>query len=740
MTKSGRLFSRLRGRARFGIVVEGFAFVLVASLCFMFVSYLVDRSLRLEQVYRIGLLVVFAVSAGHLLRKHLFSPIQVDLNDEELALAMERGEVDLQQSLISAVQFERTLQAGAFGHESAELMRHVVTDVQGRVETLSEGAALDTNRVYKFGAMIFGCLAVVATWGIVDAESLALWARRNILMSSAEWPRATRLEFVMDAVDGRVPVAEGNDVSVLVRAGGVIPDQVWVHYEFPDGTIDKELMSLMGSEDGQEGASFTQLHESVISNVKMYATGGDGLTEEVELVLVKRPALEALQIRKTFPEYMQLEPEDVSESEGDIRIPLGTRLSITGSSSKKLERAYITFGKRAPHALSVGPAGHSFEGGFAPSASGVLTLDVTDVDGLGASKPPKLFLRVVPDRAPAVDYSTMGIGSMILFKALIPGTLKLRDDFGLTKVASHMRITGDQSEQKVASWEPVKLEGLRDPDTEQGEVEYTEKVVFDLLTINDAAKGSTSPDNPVRPGMLLSLKFEATDNFGPGEPHTGTSETLTLRIVTEDKLMQDLHRRQTERRKELTRILEKQRDHRIEVEEKLSPTSQDPRSKQARYQLQALAREQRALQKQVQHIARAYRQILDEYFNNRVLKPAQILQQRQNIQLPLEKVAREDFPSAAQHVADFARTGKEDVRGLAVDTYDTIIRVMEAVISNMRQLESVAGILEDIRKVRDAEARIEEESKRKLEDLDKGSEKPGKAGPGGQKKKKETRK
>ena len=370
----------------------------------------------------------------------------------------------------------------------------------------------------------------------------------------------------------------------------------------------------------------------------------------------------------------------------------------------------------------------------------MLTLDVTDLDGLGVSKPSKLFLRVVPDREPAVDYSTMGIGSMVLFKALIPGRLKLRDDFGLTKVVASMRITTDQGEKQPATWEPARLEGLRDPAAEEGEVEYEEKVVLDLLTVNDLAKGPTSPDNRVRPGMLLSLKFEAMDNFGPGEPHTGKSETLTLRIVTEHKLMEDLHRRQTERRRELTRILEKQKDHRIEVEEKLSPTSADPRSKQAQYQLQAMAREERALQKQVLHIVRAYRQILDEYFNNRVLKPAQILQQRQNIELPLEKVAKEDFPSAAEQVADFARTGKEDLRGLAVDTYDNIIRVMEAVISNMRQLESVAGILEDIRKVRDAEARIEKESQQKLEDLDKGSEKPKKAGSEGQKRKKETRK
>ena len=145
------------------------------------------------------------------------------------------------------------------------------------------------------------------------------------------------------------------------------------------------------------------------------------------------------------------------------------------------------------------------------------------------------------------------------------------------------------------------------------------------------------------------------------------------------------------------------------------------------------------MQKQVMHISGAYEQILDEYFNNRVLKPAQILQQRQNIQLPLEKVAKEDFPTSAEEVAEFARSGQEDLRELSVGSYDNIIRVLEAVISNMRQLESVAGILEDIRKVRDAESSIEKATQKKLEDLDK-AEKPKKSGESGEKPKKEIKK
>ena len=33
--------------------------------------------------------------------------------------------------------------------------------------------------------------------GRIDSSSLALWAKRNLLMSAEDWPRATKLSFAM---------------------------------------------------------------------------------------------------------------------------------------------------------------------------------------------------------------------------------------------------------------------------------------------------------------------------------------------------------------------------------------------------------------------------------------------------------------------------------------------------------------------------------------------------------------
>ena len=732
MTSATTLLSRLRGRARRGILVEGVALGMVAMVGFMALSFFVDRSLRLEMVYRLVLLLAFLAAVWVLLRRRLVQPMDFELTDDELALAMERGEGELGQSLISAVQFERTLAAGNPTVESSELMRRVVDRVQSRVPMLREKAALDLRRIRRFGSLVFGCFFVVGTWGVVESDSLLLWAKRNLFMSGEEWPRATHLSLLFESEDGVVRVAEGNDLTVEVTAAGVVPEQVFIHYQFADGTKGTEPMAQINEGIDGEGR-FSWLLESVISSLTLHATGGDGQSETVEVQLVQRPVLSDIVLTKNFPEYMRMDPETIPAGEGDVRIPAGTVISLRGRSDKTLERAFVGLGGEEPAALAINDTADGFSGEFTPLESGVLSLDVEDRDGLGAGRPPKIFVRIVADEPPAVDYRSTGIGSMILYKAMIPGRLEITDDFGITSVAAQLRVVAGESDPKDIPWELAEISGMRDPVAEANELEYGEDLVFDLLGRNDLEKGPDDPSNPIRPGMLLSLRVEARDNFGPGEAHVGTSDHLTVQVVTEEKLLQDLRRRQIELRTQIETIQDAERDQRDELAEILSPIAPDERALQARRRLQALARTQRGLGKQVQQASSLIGRILDEYQYNRLLDPAALHQQRQQIEVPLSDLAREGFPASAETVEEFARLGEEDARQLGVAIYDEILARLEAVIRAMSKLEDLAAVLDTLREIRTIQGSVKSETQELLDKEDVGETKK----TGGTKKKKD---
>ena len=722
MTSATTLLSRLRARARRGILVEGLALGSAAMIGFMALSFMVDRSLRLEVVYRLGLLVVFLVAVWMLLRRRLVQPMEFDFTDDELALAMERGEGVLGQSLISAVQFERTLAAGNPTSESSELMRRVVDRVYSRLPSLREQSALDLQRIRRFGGIVFGCLFVVGTWGAVGSDSLLLWAKRNLFMSGEEWPRATQLTLVFESENGIVRIAEGNDLTVEVTAEGVVPEQVVIHYQFADGTSGSESMAQINEGAGTDDQGrFTWLLESMISSLTLHATGGDGLSESVEVQLVQRPVLSDIVLTKQFPEYMKREPETIPSGEGDIRIPAGTVIGIRGRSDKALERAFVGFGGEVRRELVLDGGVNGFSGKFPPVESGVLTLDVEDQDGLGAGSPPKVFIRIVADEAPGVEYRSTGIGSMILFKAMIPGRLEITDDFGITSVSAQLRIVASDSDPKDVPWEPTEIAGLREPVVEGAELEYAEDLMFDLLNFNDQEKGPDDPANPIRPGMLLSLRVEARDNFGPGEAHVGVSDELTVQVVTEEKLLQDLRRRQIEVRTQVEKIQAEERDHRDEVDQILSPISPDERASQARRRLQALARTQRGLGKQVHQASILIGRLLDEYLHNRLLDPGSLHGQRRDIEVPLADLASEAFPTSAETVEEFARLGEEDARSRSVAIYDDILVRLEAVIRAMSKLEDLAAVLDTLREIRTIQGAVKSDTQELLDKEDAGT-------------------
>ncbi|MHC4514269.1 MAG: hypothetical protein ACYS5W_11275 [Planctomycetota bacterium] len=722
MSTRTSFFQSLRGKTRTGILTEGVALIGVAFAGFMLISFALDRTLRLEVGYRAVLLLLFVVGFVRLLYVRLMTPLQVDLTDEELALAVERGETDLRQALISAVQFEHDLERGG-GPESAELKQVVVADVQRRLPHLHGSRALDGARIRRYAGMLTGALVVVLGWSWLDPGALGLWARRNLLLSAEEWPRYTRLNFVMVVEDGAIRHAENNDLTVEVEAAGVIPEQVFLNYKFLGGIRGKDLMVMTGEEAQELPGSrrFLTTLPAVIEGADIWATGGDGLSETLRIQLIKRPLLTDFKVVLHYPAYMKRDPVAVPDTEGELQVPIGSKLAVTAQSTKDLRRAFLAFGRDNKTPVALGEEQRKMSGEFHPKLSGVLALDVEDRDGLGALKPPKLFLRVVPDNVPSVDFKSQGIGSMVTHKARIPGTLKVRDDYGLTKVSAHMRLTagpeGKQIKEQDAKWEPITVSGLRKLKEDASETEYIEPVVLDLLVdLNKNQATPTAPDNRVQPDHLLALRFKGQDNFGPDAPHVGQSDVLTFRVVTESKLMEDITRRQIEQRRELVQILNKEIAYKAEIEEMPSPSSSHPKAHLAKLRFLALARAQRTLATRVNGVAARYRQILDELLNNRVVKPGVVSDQRAVIQRPLETLGAEDFPSTANMVAEYAHNGDEEIRRLAVDSYESIIAILKSVLERMRRLESLAGILERLREVRKTEDEIARIVKKTLEE------------------------
>ncbi|HZN38173.1 MAG TPA: hypothetical protein VFD82_05180 [Planctomycetota bacterium] len=687
---------------------------LLVLVAYAIPSFLTDRSLRLEWIYRCALLASFLFVIWRVVQRRLVLPSRVVLTDDEMAFAVERQALDCKQALISSMQFDSELRAGTHSVESAELKAAVIDEVRARLHAIPFARAIDAARVRKFAGAIAASLAFFGGWMVIDASSLSLWARRNLALSNVDWPRYTTLSFG-DVPAGGVRVAQGDQLTVRVIAEGEIPDQVFVEYEAADGERGNEPMSRTGERE------FTWTLPTVLVDVTLRAEGGDALPVELHVTIVERPRIDDLAVRITFPEYMGRDPELVPPTEGELRLPRGARLDVSGKSHKQLSEAFLLFGSDQKTPLVCAADGFAFAGAFDPTISGLLVIDVIDRDHYGAGTPPKLLLRVGDDKPPTLDFRLRGIGPTITTHARIPGDLKVKDDFGLRAIDASMRAVVDTPVDKKPGGGDVAVpevpfdpaEMLLGSVLERNARRYESTASVDLVQWNHIPD-ENAPQNRIRPGMLLSLRLGAVDNFGPGDPHHGYSETMTFKVVTREKLVEELRRRQVEQRQELKRIADEEQAAQLDVSI-LDPTQAGDGRKVIEQKLKTLARQQQALGRRVAFVGESYQRILWEYENNRLWEPNAVRQREASIPQPLAALAKEAFPATSRLVDEFATTGEQTARTAAVDGYRDIKRRIDAILKQMEDAETLASLLEDLRAVikiqddakRDAEKRVE---------------------------------
>tara|TARA_R110002094_G_scaffold3323_3_gene11423 strand:- start:2236 stop:4554 length:2319 start_codon:yes stop_codon:yes gene_type:complete len=715
LTAARERLHQQRSRARTGIWIETIGVVALLSVAYAVPTFLTDRFLRLEWIFRAVLLASFVFVVARIVRRRLMTALVVKLSDEEMALAVERKSPELEQVLISSLQFDGELGVDSKSIESQQMKAAVVSSVRDRLQSIPFARAIDAGRVRKFALGIFTMFVFFIGWAGIDSESLGIWASRNVLLTNADWPRYTSLTFVDGSEEVRLP--QGDALTVRVAVDGPMPEQLFMDYVFADGETGSEPMSLTGDTE------FTWTIDAVLNDVKLSVQGGDSLPIELVIKIVERPRVDGLAVRVTLPEYMERESYDVPPTEGELRLPKGAKLTLTATSQKQLTSAFLLFGNDAKVAMTLGEDKQSFAGDFYPKLSGLLIIDVIDSDSLGAGTPPKLLLRVGEDKTPTIDIRLRGISSSITAQARIPGLLKVRDDFGIREIVATMRATKEENRDRGPDDTPLPPEPWSDakPIFDQqlvpSSLKYEAEANVDLKTWN-TINTPNSPDNPIQPGMLFSLRYAAKDNFGPGDPHEGFSETMTFRVVTNDKLIEELRRRQIEQRTELQAIADQEATAVLELTETVNPKDAGDQAKLAQARFKAMARRQQAMGRRVRFVSEAYQRILWEFENNRLIEPTKVRQMEALIPAPLEVLAREAFPETARDVDRFLRTNDEAVRAKAIKGYRDIMARLATILKEMEQAEDLAALIEQLRNVINLESEAIRDVKKRLEDLE----------------------
>jgi len=356
-----------------------------------------------------------------------------------------------------------------------------------------------------------------------------------------------------------------------------------------------------------------------------------------------------------------------------------------------------------------------------------LAFDVSlvDTDGISSERPHRVTIGASLDRDPSVDVALRGIGSAITPNVVIPVQGTVTDDFGVNQ-----------------NWFDLLLaEG--DPLTYPFDLVDGEKVESRLDLREQRNKDA---DLEIEPGSRITLTVRASDHFDlDGDPNIGSSSQYVLEVVTSDQLLSMLERRELALRQRFELIrdevlamrdsLERVRDDALgatdeaagsepeDAEDESGDNPLSPEEKEKRSRSLRLLRVQRAevqSQKSSQEtlgVATAFEDIRLELMNNRVDTEDRKRRLQEEIAVPLQIIANDDFPRLIEKLLELEKlVGDEDREPtMAEETLqqtDELLADMQLVLDRMLELETYNELIDLVRALISEQEALNEKTKK----------------------------
>ena len=479
----------------------GCAIATVGLIAILAGAAIIDLLMPLPTSVRIALLVGVIGAAGYLLYRYLVQPLRVKLTPHDVALNVERKHRDLEDRLVSALQFG---EAETEDPIKSHLLQRLVTDAVERTDGIDFKATIDKSKKRKhigIAAAVFAGCALIAL--IFPAE---LNISLNRLLSP--WEKTEPVFTTKLTVEpGNARILRGRSLAINLEVTGKAADKARLIYKKGDSAADTEsqgqeidMMQIEG-EKHRFGYEIFNINE----NMEYYVTANGIESERYTVEVFDMPKVTAVEVTYTYPEYTQLNPI-TQQGEGDIRAAAGSQAEVRITTNKAIESATLTVEAQDPTPMLISD-GRTLTTTLDVLTDGKYTVKLLCVDGFNNQTPIEYTITAIPDEPPEVAIKEPGRD--------IKAT-KLEEVKVLTEAADDYGVENMTLMYSIGSGEPQELEAET--------VEVKEKKII------SGAYVFYLEELDVEPGEIISYYAQATDNNTRTGPGTGTSELYFIEV------------------------------------------------------------------------------------------------------------------------------------------------------------------------------------------------------------------
>jgi hypothetical protein len=527
---------QLRGRHGRVALTTGLAMTVTALCAWLGGETVTDFLTNLPWIARFLFLAVGLGGAAALLTVFGIRPWRKRLDDERVALMIERALPAFRSRFIAAVQLAKT------GEEATSpvLVKALVAETTAMAATMDFSAVIDTRRRRRWLKIAGVSLLVVAA--LAGAGERKTWplVRRAFLFRNPV-PRKT----LIVEVSAPQVIAIGDSWRVAAVAGGIVPSQGRLSLKTVSGRYqDFNLPSENGSRP-----TFARTLQSMQESFEYRVALGDAETDTVRVQVKPRPGVASVECRQSFPAYTHV--ADQRRALGDLKLLAGSRLLLKVHANAAIKTGEIrlvgadpeTIVKATP--LTPDAKDHTqLTGEVAIPAKDVtgLTFHLVDEDGVESRGAAVYPLEIVPDEPPTIkilwperkeELLTREATMLIAFAA--------KDDYGVAKVRLNFAVDWVEG----APHKTIDLDlGAALPKAVNRRFNWR--------------IGQITPH--VEEGSVIDYWFEVIDANNVTGPGIATTEHMQARIVNETDKRADLASRLNDAMEGLNGVKQGQED------------------------------------------------------------------------------------------------------------------------------------------------------------------------------------
>ena len=476
------------------------------------------------------------------------------LGDVEIAQRVERRFPSLTDRLASTIQFlkqpESDAQAG-----SAALRRAVILETTSQAERLDFSQVFERRPTWRALSVtgLVGLVAIVTAILSPNCTQIAL-ARLARPFGNDSWPKLYHVEF--REAPTRLAAGQPFEVELVKDALHRVPDEVRIHYRYETGSSSVEEESEpMHRLNGVMVAR----KEGVTRPFWYRAEGGDDSSMDwIRLEVLEPPRLDSLKLTLHPPDYTGL-PVEVGEK--SIHAIRGTRVELSGTSTKKLRGATICQESGGELAAELTPDGYGFTlrsdsaNPLVVDKSGPYWIELQDREGLIGGRDDRWDIRAVADQAPSVTIEQPAGNIFVTPRGEVPLRIAAKDDLAIHEIALHFSRSDrtDVEDFSVPLFEgPQRVAPLSETGLLVGGHLGESRALDHRWQLSDL---------DLKPGAQVTFWATARDYL----PQTGKSTVRRISIITPQELEERLAQRQTLIFGELQRVLKLQQDARAQT-------------------------------------------------------------------------------------------------------------------------------------------------------------------------------